>query len=151
MSGLSSDCSPCRCVVRGNACSGNTAAHTVPSPTAALRQCLTGTFLHRQRFSEGQHFCAPCRFLCFPVAVGLAQRKPPSDSVFMEHSWGKSPQKLLRCITVEACQVGDYRSYFLLTHTASAPAHTPAKPDYKRQPMRRKPLRNGSPCGTGDR
>ncbi|MDB0695643.1 hypothetical protein DW785_02565 [Bacteroides xylanisolvens] len=69
----------------------------------------------------------------------------------MEHSWGKSPQKLLRCITVEACQVGDYRSYFLLTHTASAPAHTPAKPDYKRQPMRRKPLRNGSPCGTGDR
>jgi len=43
----------------------------------------------------------------------------------MEHSWGKSPQKLLRCITVEACQVGDYGSYYRLTHTAPASAHTP--------------------------
>ena len=131
-------------MVRGNACSGNTAAHTAPSPAAALRQCLIAIFLHRQRFSDVQCFCAPCRFPCFPVAVGLAQRKPPSDSVSMEHSWGKSPQKLLRCITVEACQVGDYGSYYRLTHTAPASAHTPAKPDYKRQPMRRKPLRNGS-------
>ena len=53
------------------------------------------------------------------------ERKPPSDSVSMEHSWGKSPQKLLRCITVEACQVGDYGSYYRLTHTAPASAHTP--------------------------
>lgn len=140
-SGLSSDCSPCRRVVRGNACSGNTAAHTAPLPTAALRQCLIGTFLHRQRFSDGQCFCAPCRFPCFPVAVGLAQRKPPSDSVSMEHSWGKSPQKLLRCIIVEACQVGDYRSYYRLMHSAPAPAHTPAQPDHRRQPMRWTPLR----------
>ena len=117
----SSDCSPCRRVVRGNACSGNTAAHTAPLPTAALRQCLIGTFLHRQRFSDVQCFCAPCRFPCFPVAVGLAQRKPPSDSVSMEHSWGKSPQKLLLCILVEACQVGDYRSYYRLMHSAPAP------------------------------
>ena len=148
-SDLSSDCSPCRRVVRGNACSGNTAAHTAPSPAAALRQCLIAIFLHRQRFSDVQCFCAPCRFPCFPVAVGLAQGKPPSDSVSMEHSWGKSPQKLLRCITVEACQVGDYRSYRLM-HSAPAPAHTPAQPDHRRQPMRWKPLRNGSPCGTGD-
>ncbi|KAA4565207.1 hypothetical protein F3B51_08905 [Bacteroides ovatus] len=63
---------------------------------------------------------------------------------------GKSPQKLLRCITVEACQVGDYRSYYRLMHSAPAPAHTPAQPDHRRQPMRWKPLRNGSPCGTGD-
>ena len=128
-------------MVRGNACSGNTAAHTAPLPTAALRQCLIGTFLHRQRFSDVQCFCAPCRFPCFPVAVGLAQRKPPSDSVSMEHSWGKSPQKLLRCITVEACQVGDYRSYYRLMHSAPAPAHTPAQPDHRRQPMRWTPLR----------
>ena len=146
----SSDCSPCRRVVRGNACSGNTAAHTAPSPAAALHQCLIAIFLHQQRFSDGRCFCAPCRFPCFPVATQWAQRKPPSDSVSMEHSLGKSPQKLLRCITVEACQVGDYGSYYRLTHTAPAPAHTPAQPDYKRQPMRWKPLRNGSPCGTGD-
>ena len=138
-SGLSSDCSPCRRVVRGNACSGNTAAHTAPSPAAALRQCLIAIFLHRQRFSDVQCFCAPCRFPCFPVAVGLAQRKPPYGSVSMEHSWGKSPQKLLRCITVEACQVGDYRSYRLM-HSAPAPAHTPAQPDHRRQPMRWTPL-----------
>ena len=124
-SGLSSDSSPCRRVVRGNACSGNTAAHTAPSPAAALRQCLIGTFLHRQRFSDVQCFCAPCRFPCFPVAVGLAQRKPPFDSVSMERSWGKSSQKLLLCVTVEACQVGDYGSYYRLTHTAPASAHTP--------------------------
>ena len=127
-------------MVRGNACSGNTAAHTAPSPAAALRQCLIAIFLHRQRFSDGQCFCAPCRFPCFPVATQWAQRKPPSDSVSMEHSWGKSPQKLLRCITVEACQVGDYRSYRLM-HSAPAPAHTPAQPDHRRQPMRWTPLR----------
>ncbi|MCS2304089.1 hypothetical protein NXX23_19965 [Bacteroides ovatus] len=34
-SGLSSDCSPCRRVVRGNACSGNTAAHTAPVPRSS--------------------------------------------------------------------------------------------------------------------
>ena len=125
-SGLSSDCSPCRRVVRGNACSGNTAAHTAPSPAAALRQCLIAIFLHRQRFSDGRCFCAPCRFPCFPVAVGLAQRKPPSDSVSMERSGGKSSQKLLLCVTVEAGKVGDYGSYYRLTHTAPASAHTPA-------------------------
>ena len=126
-------------MVRGNACSGNTAAHTAPLPTAALRQCLIGTFLHRQRFSDVQCFCAPCRFPCFPVAAQWAQRKPPFDSVSMERSWGKSSQKLLRCITVEACQVGDYRSYRLM-HSAPAPAHTPAQPDHRRQPMRWTPL-----------
>ncbi|WP_417008368.1 hypothetical protein [Bacteroides congonensis] len=89
-SGLSSDYSPCRRVVRGNACSGNTAAHTAPLPAAALLQCLTGTFRPRQRFSDVQCFCAPCRFPCCPVAIQWAQRKPPSDSVSMEHSWGKS-------------------------------------------------------------
>ena len=68
---------------------GNTAAHTALLPTAALRQCLIGTFLHRQRFSDVQCFCAPCRFPCFPVAVGLAQRKPPYGSVSMGDSWGK--------------------------------------------------------------
>ena len=68
----------------------------------------------------------------------------------MERSWGKSSQKLLLCVTVEAGNVGDYGSYYRLTHTAPASAHTPAKPNYKRQPMRWKPLRNGIPCGTGD-
>ena len=140
-SDLSSDSSPCRRVVRGNACSGNTAAHTAPSPAAALRQCLIGTFLHRQRFSDVQCFCAPCRFPCFPVAAQWAQRKPPFDSVSMERSWGKSSQKLLLCVTVEACQVGDYRSYYRLMHSAPAPAHTPAQPDHRRQPMRWTPLR----------
>ena len=135
-SGLSSDCSPCRRVVRGNACSGNTAAHTAPLPTAALRQCLIGTFLHRQRFSDVQCFCAPCRFPCFPVAVGLAQRKPPSDSVFMEHSWGKSPQKLLRCIIVEACQVGDYRSYYRLISGSGCRSLTCRIQQRKQHPMR---------------
>ena len=126
---------------RSAAASGRRLTGQHPHAPALLRQCLTGTFLHRQRFSEGQHFCAPCRFLCFPVAVGLAQGKPPSDSVSMEHSWGKSPQKLLRCIIVEACQVGDYRSYFLLTHTASAPAHTPASRTTSDS------LCGSSPCG----
>ena len=124
--GVSSDCSPCRRVVRGNACSGNTAAHTAPLPAAALRQCLIGTFLHRQRLSDVPCFCAPCRFPCFPVAAQWAQRKPPSGSVSMEHSWGKSPQKLLQRITGEAGKVGDYGSYSRLTYSASAPAHTPA-------------------------
>ena len=148
-SGLSSDCSPCRRVVRGNACSGNTAAHTAPSPAAALRQCLIAIFLHRQRFSDGRCFCAPCRFPCFPVATQWAQRKPPSDSVSMERSWGKSSQELLLCVTVEACQVGDYGSYYRLTHTAPASAHTPAQPDYKRQPMRWPPLAEGYPLRNG--
>lgn len=141
-SGLSSDCSPCRRVVRGNACSGNTAAHTAPSPAAALRQCLIGTFLHRQRFSDVQCFCAPCRFPCFPVAVGLAQRKPPFDSVSMERSWGKSPQKLLLCVTVEACQVGDYGSYYRLPYSASAAA--PLLAEYSKGSTS---LCGGSPCG----
>ncbi|MBD3588732.1 hypothetical protein [Bacteroides sp. GM023] len=66
---FSSDCSPCRRVVRGNACSGNTAAHTAPLPAAALRQCLIGTFLHRQRFSEGQRF--------YTVPLSLLSRSHP--------------------------------------------------------------------------
>ena len=131
-SGLSSDYSPCRRVVRGNACSGNTAAHTAPLPAAALRQCLIGTFLHRQRLSDVPCFCAPCRFPCFPVAAQWAQRKPPSDSVSMKRSWGKSSQKLLLYVTVEACKVGDYRSYYRLMYSAPAPAHTPAQPDHRR-------------------
>ena len=115
-----------------------TGLHPMRSPCSS--SVTTGILLHCQRLSVGQYFCAPCRFPCFPVAVGLAQGKPPSDSVSMEHSWGKSPQKLLRCITVEACQVGDYRSYRLM-HSAPAPAHTPAQPDHRRQPMRWTPLR----------
>ncbi|RGI95603.1 hypothetical protein DXD80_16100 [Bacteroides xylanisolvens] len=54
---------------------------------------------------------------------------------------GKVSLKLLRCIIVEACQVGDYRSYYRLMHSAPAPAHTPAQPDHRRQPMRWTPLR----------
>ena len=38
----------------------------------------------------------------------------------MERSWGKSSQKLLLCVTVEAGKVGDYGSYYRLTHTAPA-------------------------------
>ena len=130
-------------VPRSAAASGRRLTGQHPHAPALLRQCLTGTFLHRQHFSEGQRFCAPCRFLCFPVAIQWAQRKPPSDSVSMEHSWGKSPQKSLLCITVEAYKVGDYESYYRLMYSAPAPAHTPAKPDYKRQPMRWYPMRNG--------
>ena len=128
-------------MVRGNACSGNTAAHTTPSPAAALRQCLIAIFLHRQRFSDVQCFCAPCRFPCFPVAVGLAQRKPPSDSVSMEHSWGKSPQKLLLCILVEACQVGDYRSYYRLIYGSGCRSLTCRIQQRKQHPMRWGPFR----------
>ena len=116
-----------------------TGLHPMRSPCSS--SVTTGILLHCQRLSVGQYFCAPCRFPCFPVAAQWAQRKPPFDSVSMERSWGKSSQKLLLCVTVEACQVGDYRSYFLLTHTAPAPAHTPAQPDHRRQPMRWTPLR----------
>ena len=89
-SGLSSDCSPCRRVVRGNACSGNTAAHTAPSPAAALRQCLIGTFLHRQCIWEGQ--CFTRRASWWDEARLIAAQsptKPPSDSVSKERCFGK--------------------------------------------------------------
>ena len=111
-------------MVRGNACSGNTAAHTAPLPTAALRQCLIGTFLHRQRFSDVQCFCAPCRFPCFPVAVGLAQRKPPFGGDTKEVQLGTFPG-----------------SYFRLVHSAPAPAHTPASRTTSDS------LCGSSPCG----
>ena len=111
-------------MVRGNACSGNTAAHTAPLPTAALRQCLIGTFLHRQRFSDVQCFCAPCRFPCFPVAVGLAQRKPPFGGDTKEVQLGTFPG-----------------SYFRLVHSAPAPAHTPASRTTSDS------LCGGNPCG----
>ncbi|WP_229087721.1 hypothetical protein [Bacteroides congonensis] len=50
----------------------------------------------------------------------------------MKRSWGKSSQKLLLYVTVEACKVGDYRSYYRLMYSAPAPAHTPAQPDHRR-------------------
>ena len=65
-------------------------------------------------------------FLCtvplplLSVVIRLAQRKPPSGSDFKERSWGKVSWKLLQCITVEAYKVGDYESYFRLTHSAPA-------------------------------
>ena len=102
--GLSSDCSPCRRVVRGNACSGNTAAHTAPLPAAALRQCLVAIFLNRQRFIGCSVFYSPCRFPCFPVATQWAQRKPPSGSGFKEHSYGS---------LFEVTPVGDYGKLLL--------------------------------------
>ena len=37
--------------------------------------------------------------------------------------------------------MGDYRSYYRLMHSAPAPAHTPAQPDHRRQPMRWTPVR----------
>ena len=112
-----------------------------PAPHSSTPSVFSSNIPLPIAFIGWSAFCAPCRFPCFPVAVGLAQRKPPSDSVSMEHSWGKSPQKLLLCILVEACQVGDYRSYYRLMHSAPAPAHTPAQPDHRRQPMRWTPLR----------
>ena len=130
--GFSSDCSPQRSHIRAPP------FRTAPPCVCTARPAFIGTYLHRHCFSEGRcPFTVPLPLLS--VAAGLAQGKPPSDSVSMEHSWGKSPQKLLRCITVEACQVGDYRSYRLM-HSAPAPAHTPAQPDHRRQPMRWTPL-----------
>ena len=95
-------------------------------------------------------------FLCtVPLSLLSRSRRTGAKKAALRQCFygtflGKVSLKLLRRIIVEACQVGDYRSYFLLTHTAPAPAHTPAQPDYKRQPMRWKPLRKGIPCGTGD-
>ena len=83
-------------------------------------------------------------FLCtvplplLSVVIRLAQRKPPSGSDFKERSWGKVSWKLLQCITVEAYKVGDYESYFRLTH--SAPAAAPSLAEYSKG--------STSPCGT---
>ena len=68
-------------------------------------------------------------------------RKAALRQCFYGRFLGKVSLKLLRCIIVEACQVGDYRSYYRLMHSAPAPAHTPAQPDHRRQPMRWTPLR----------
>lgn len=95
-------------------------------------------------------------FLC-TVPLSLLSRSCPMGAkkaalrqCFYGTFLGKVSWKLLQCITVEAGKVGDYGSYYRLTHTAPAPAHTPAQPDYKRQPMWWQPLRKGIPCGTGD-
>ena len=75
MIGLLSDCSPCRRVVRGNACSGNTAAHTAPLPAAALRQCLAAIFLPPSAFLGRAAFLCTVPLPLLSVAVGLAQGK----------------------------------------------------------------------------
>ena len=80
-------------------------------------------------------------FLCtVPLSLLSRSRRTGAKKAALRQCFygtflGKVSLKLLRRIIVEACQVGDYRSYFLLTHTAPAPAHTPA------QPMRWTPLR----------
>ena len=113
-----------------------------PHASALLRQCLIGTFFHRQRLSDGRCFASvPLSLLS--VATQLAQRKPPSSSDFKERSWGKVSWKLLQCITVEAYKVGDYESYFHLTH--SAPAAAPSLAEYSKGSTS---LCGGSPCGT---
>ena len=86
-------------------------------------------------------------FLCtVPLSLLSRSRRTGAKKAALRQCFygtfvGKVSLKLLRRIIVEACQVGDYRSYFLLTHTAPAPAHTPAQPDHRRQPMRWTPLR----------
>ena len=95
-------------------------------------------------------------FLCtMPLSLLSRSRRTGAKKAALRQCFygrflGKVSLKLLRCIIVEACQVGDYRSYYRLMHSAPAPAHTPAQPDHRRQPMRWKPLRKGIPCGTGD-
>lgn len=86
-------------------------------------------------------------FLCtVPLSLLSRSRRTGAKKAALRQCFygrflGKVSLKLLRCIIVEACQVGDYRSYYRLMHSAPAPAHTPAQPDHRRQPMRWTPLR----------
>ena len=85
-------------------------------------------------------------FLCtVPLSLLSRSRRTGAKKAALRQCFygtflGKVSLKLLRCIIVEACQVGDYRSYYRLMHSAPAPAHTPAQPDHRRQPMRWTPL-----------
>ena len=126
---------------RSAAASGRRLTGRHPHASALLRQCLNRKGAPPAAFFGRAVFLCTVPLPLLSVVIRLAQRKPPSDSVSMEHSWGKSSQKLLLCVTVEAGKVGDYGSYYRLTHTAPAPAHTPAQPDHRRQPMRWTPLR----------
>ncbi|QGT72444.1 hypothetical protein [Bacteroides ovatus] len=97
-SGLSSDCSPCRRVVRGNACSGNTAAHTAPLPTAALRQCFSRKVPSPAAFLGMAVFLCtvPLSLLCRSHPMGAkkaALRQLTEGSAAKEHS----PRRCYSC------------------------------------------------------
>ena len=70
-------------------------------------------------------------FLCtVPLSLLSRSRRTGAKKAALRQCFygrflGKVSLKLLRCIIVEACQVGDYGSYYRLTHTAPASAHTP--------------------------
>ncbi len=130
-------------------------------PPRRLRQCLNRKGAPPAAFFGRAVFLCTVPLPLLSVVIRLAQRKPPSSSDFKERSWGKVSWKLLQCITVEAYKVGDYESYFRLTHSAPAAAPkviprlisgsgcrslTCRIQQRKHQPMRWQSLR--SPCGT---
>ena len=136
-SGLSSDCSPQRSRIRA------TPYRTAPPCVRPAPAVFDGNILSPSAFLGRAAFLCTVPLPLLSVVIRLAQRKPPSSSDFKERSWGKVSWKLLQCITVEAYKVGDYESYFRLTH--SAPAAAPSLAEYSKGSTS---LCGGSPCGT---
>ena len=115
---------------------------TAPHALALLLQCYYRDSPSLPAFIGRTVFLCTVPLPLLSVVIRLAQRKPPSSSDFKERSWGKVSWKLLQCITVEAYKVGDYESYFRLTH--SAPAAAPSLAEYSKGSTS---LCGGSPCG----
>ena len=128
---------------RSAAASGRRLTGQHPHAPALLRQCLNRKGAPPAAFFGRAVFLCTVPLPLLSVVIRLAQRKPPSSSDFKERSWGKVSWKLLQCITVEAYKVGDYESYFRLTH--SAPAAAPSLAEYSKGSTS---LCGGSPCGT---
>ena len=99
-------------------------------------------------------------FLCtVPLSLLSRSRRTGAKKAALRQCFygrflGKVSLKLLRCIIVEACQVGDYRSYYRLISGSGCRSLTCRIQQRKQHPMRwalfrmislaeSKPLRNG--------
>ena len=116
-----------------------TGLHPMRSPCSS--SVTTGILLHCQRLSVGQYFRAPCRFPCFPRSHPIGAKKAALRQCFYGTFLGKVSLKLLRCIIVEACQVGDYRSYYRLISGSGCRSLTCRIQQRKQHPMRWAPFR----------
>ena len=137
--GCSSDCSPQRRHIRAPP------YRTAPPCARPAPAVFSRNIPSRAAFLGRAVFLCTVPLSLLSAVIRLAQRKPPSGSVSMELSWGKPLESYSGAQQARLAKQVLTESYSRLMHSASATAHTPAKPDYKRQPMRWQPLRNDSP------
>ena len=118
----------------------------IPPPTQPVPRSSTPSVFNRNIPSPAA-FLGRSVFLCtVPLSLLSRSRRTGAKKAALRQCFygrflGKVSLKLLRCIIVEACQVGDYRSYYRLISGSGCRSLTCRIQQRKQHPMRWAPFR----------